>query len=131
MRWSRYRTTTIFSAIAVVFLHVGHAVAHHAEATFDHSKILFVTGTIREFLLANPHTLIYLGVTDSSGRTDVIVFQGGPAVVMTRNGWSRDSLKVGDKVRIDYTPRRDQKPGGMVITATRDGGEKFTWRPLS
>jgi hypothetical protein len=121
----------ICSAFAVMLLHMECAVAHHAEATFDHGRVLSVAGTIKEFLLANPHTLIYLEVTDSSGKTDLAVFQGGSAIVMTRNGWSRNSLMVGEKIHIDYYPRRDKKPGGMLITATRENGEKLTWRPLS
>jgi diphthamide biosynthesis methyltransferase len=122
---------SICCAFAVTLLHMEYAVAHHAEVTFDHSRVLSVIGTIKEFLLANPHTLIYLEVTDSSGKTDLAGFQGGSAIVMTRNGWSRNSLMVGDKIHIDYYPRRDQKPGGMLITATRENGEKLTWRPLS
>jgi hypothetical protein len=114
-----------------MLLHMEYAVAHHAEATFDHRRVMSVAGTIKEFLLANPHTLIYLEVTDSSGKIDLAVFQGGSAIVMTRNGWSRNSLMVGDKIHIDYYPRRDKKPGGMLITATRENGEKLTWRPLS
>src|SRR5882757_6117750 len=115
MRFAVYRSMTICCAFAVMLLHMEHALAHHAEATFDLSRVLSVTGTIKEYLLANPHTLIYLEVTDSSGKTDLAVFQGGSAMVMTRNGWSRSSLKVGDKIQIDYYPRRDKKPGGMLI----------------
>jgi hypothetical protein len=126
-----YRSITICSALAVMLLHMEHALAHHAEATFDLSRVLSVTGTVKEYLLANPHTLIYLEVTDSNGQADLAVFQGGSAIVMTRSGWSRNSLKVGDKIHIDYYPRRDKKPGGMLITATREDGEKLTWRPLS
>lgn len=125
------RSMAICVAVAVMLCHMEYAAAHHAEATFDHSRVLSVTGTVKEFLLANPHTLIYLEVTDSSGKTDLAVFQGGSAIVMTRYGWSRNSLMVGDKIHIDYYPRRDQKPGGLLVAATRENGEKLTWRPLS
>ena len=131
MKSTKFGCIKFWSALAVMLLYVGDAVAHHAEAAYDHSRVLSVTGTIKEFLLANPHTLIYLEVTDSSGQTDLAVFQCGSAIVMTRSGWSRNSLKAGDKIYIDYYPRRDKKPGGMLITATREDGEKLTWRPLS
>src|SRR5258708_13984911 len=104
MRYGSCRSTTICCAFAVMLLHVEFALAHHAEATFDLSRVLSVTGTVKEYLLANPHTLIYLEVTDSSGQADLAVFQGGSAIVMTRNGWSRNSLQVGDKIHISYNP---------------------------
>jgi hypothetical protein len=119
------------AALALLLLCGSRVLAHHAEAVFDRSQVLSVTGTVKGFLWANPHTLIYLEVADSSGRTDVNVFEGGSAVVMRRYGWSRDSLKVGDKLSISYHPRRDRKPGGLLITATLADGKKLGWQPVT
>ena len=119
----------LWVALTLGLLSGTRVLAHHAEAVYDHSRALSVTGTVKEFLWANPHALIYLEITDARGRTDVSVFEGGSAIVMTRNGWSRDSLKVGDKLAIDYYPRRDKKPGGMLVTATLADGTKLGWRP--
>jgi hypothetical protein len=121
----------IWGALALTLLLVDHAVAHHAEAMFDHSRTLSVTGTVKEYLWANPHVLIYLEITDARGRSDVSVFEGGSAIVMKRNGWTRDSLSVGDKLAISYSPRRDGKPGGMLLTATLSDGKTLGWRPAA
>jgi hypothetical protein len=90
-----------------------------------------VIGTVKEFLWANPHTLIYLEVPGISGKSDVLAFEGGSAGIMRRNGWSRRSVKVGDKLTIEFHPRRDKKPGGMLITATLTDGTKLGWQPAT
>ena len=114
-------------AMAVMFLFAGCALAHHAEGGFDRTRVISVTGTVKQFLWANPHAQIYLEVTDSNGSTDVDVFYGGSVIVMRRSGWSQGSLKVGDKLTIDFYPRRDHKRGGMWITVTKTNGEKLVW----
>jgi len=106
------------------------ALAHHAEAMFDRSALLSSSGTVKEFLWANPHTLIYLAVSDASGAPHVVVFECGSASVMKRDGWSRDTIKVGEKLTVSYYPRRDLKPGGMLATATFADGTKLGWRTM-
>jgi hypothetical protein len=119
----------IWSALAPMLLYTSHLTAHHAEAAFDHKRLASVPGSVKEFLWANPHSLIYLEVTTASGPIDVSVFEGGSVNAMRRYGWSARSLKPGDKVTIDYYPRRDQKPGGMLVAATLSDGKKLTWQP--
>src|ERR1039458_1896729 len=121
----------IRNAFVLALLYAGQAVAHHAEAVFDQRQILSVTGTVKAFVWANPHSLIYLEVTGASGQTDVSVFEGGSAVVMKRSGWARVSLKVGDKSAADYHPRIDKKPGGQFVTATLPDGTKLAWRAVT
>jgi hypothetical protein len=103
--------------------------AHHAEALFDHSQTQSVSGTVMEFLWANPHTNIYLEVTDAAGHSNVAIFEGGSAIAMRRAGWSRQTIAVGDKLSVSFYPRRDQKSGGQLIAATLTDGRVLRWRP--
>lgn len=103
--------------------------AHHAEALFDHSQTRSVTGTVTEYLWANPHTNIFLEVTDASGHTSVAVFEGGSAIAMRRAGWTRESMSVGDKLAISYYPRHDLKPGGQLLSAALADGRMLRWQP--
>jgi hypothetical protein len=102
--------------------------AHHAGALFDHSQTLAANGNVREYLWANPHTNIYLEVADGAGRSDLLIFEGGPAIAMRRSGWAQDTLKVGDKINIRYYPRRDLKPGGQLVSATLADGRTLNLR---
>jgi hypothetical protein len=117
----------IWSALALMLLYASHATAHHAEAAYRQNTLASVPGTVKEFLWANPHALVYLEVTEPSGQVDVNVFEGGSVQVMKRMGWSAGSLKAGDRVTIDYHPRRDKAPGGMLVAATLADGRKLTW----
>ncbi len=119
---------TLRAALALTAFLAGHAGAHHAESVYDHGRVLSTSGAVKEFLWANPHVLVYLEVTDDKGRTDVNIFECGAVIVMMRNGWSRESLKVGDKLLITYSPRRDARPGGMLLTATDARGRTLGWQ---
>jgi len=105
------------------------SMAHHAEALFDHSRTQSVAGTVMEYLWANPHTNIYLELTDTDGRSSVAVFEGGSAIAMRRAGWTRESLAVGDKLAVSFYPRRDLKSGGQLIAATLTDGRVLRWQP--
>lgn len=118
----------IWKALVPMLLYTSYVTAHHAEAAFDQNKLASVPGTVKEFLWANPHALVYLEVIGPSGRIDVNVFEGGSVQAMRRKGWSDASLKSGDKVTIDYHPRRDKAPGGMLVAATLADGKKLTWQ---
>ena len=116
-------TALLLSTLVLV-----QAQAHHAEAMFDHTHPLTVTGAVKNYLWANPHTLIYLETTAPSGKPEVIVFEGGPASIMKTHGWTRVTLKAGDKLTLTYYPRRDGKSGGMLLTATTTDGKIMSWR---
>jgi Family of unknown function (DUF6152) len=118
----------IWSALALMLLYASYVTAHHAEAAFDHYKLASVPGTVKEFLWANPHALVYLEVTGPRHQIDVNVFECGSVQAMKRKGWSAVSLKPGDTVTIDYHPRRDKTPGGMLVAATLADGKKLTWQ---
>lgn len=116
-------------ALALTVLCARQAVGHHAEGEFAHNRLTSAVGTVKEYLWVNPHALIYLQVTSASGRTEVTIFEGGSVKLMKRAGWTSNSLKPGDKVTVDYHPRRDKRPGGMFVTATLADGQKLTWQP--
>ena len=118
----------IRTAFALTALLAASASAHHAESAYDHSKVSSASGTVKEFLWANPHVLVYLEVADDRGHTDVDAFECGSAITMIRNGWSRKSLRVGDKLVVTYYPRRDARPGGMLLTATDARGRTLVWQ---
>ena len=109
---------------AALALGCGPALAHHSFAMFDQSKQVTLAGTVREFQFTNPHAFIEL---------DVVGPGGGPAVDwsielnspnnLRRQGWTRDSLKPGDKITAVIAPVKDGKTGGLFIYATLAGGK--------
>ena len=100
----------------------GCCIAHHSFATFDMSKQMTVTGTVKEFQWQNPHIWIYLVVKDKE-QADVWEVEGGSLVGLKREGWTKDAFKPGDKVTITIHPKRDGTHGGSFIQGIMADGK--------
>lgn len=82
--------------------------AHHSfEAEFDRTKQVTLTGTVTKFEWMNPHIWIYMDVKGPDGKIEKWQFEGGAPNMLKRNGWSRDSLKVGDVATIQGALAKD------------------------
>ena len=99
------------------------ASAHHSFAMFDFSKTVTLKGTVKEFQWTNPHVILWVE-TDPAGADPGVLWSAeltSPGNLM-RNGWSRHSLKEGDKIELELNPLRDGKHGGgfhkAVLVAT-------------
>jgi hypothetical protein len=75
--------------------------AHHSFAADDGAKPIMLSGTITRFVWMNPHTRIYLDVTDASGLVAKWECEGSAPGGLLSNGWSKESLKPGDDVTIE------------------------------
>jgi hypothetical protein len=99
--------------------------AHHSAARFDLSiRDNFVTGVVKEWKAANPHTIIVLEVADEKGTRD-IEFEGHSRNNYYRSGWREGMVKVGDKITLQSAPTRDGSDGGYALGVTAADGTKF------
>lgn len=73
-----------------------------------------MTGVVREFQWTNPHTWVEIEITTPNG-IEAWSLEGGSVNSIKRQGWSRTSLKPGDKVRVLINPMRDGKKGGALL----------------
>lgn len=99
------------------------AVAHHSTAMFDYSKDKKLNGVIRAFQWTNPHSFIQVLVPDEKGGQQEWSVECGTPTQMSMTGWTKDSLKPGDKVTISIAPLRDGTNGGTLRTATLPDGK--------
>jgi hypothetical protein len=103
------------------------AAAHHSFASYDHSKTLSLKGTVKTFQWTNPHVVIWIVVQPVGGGApeEWSVETTSPGV-LTRSGWTRHSVKVGDRVQVDFNPLRDGSHGGGLNSVTLlDTGKKL------
>jgi Family of unknown function (DUF6152) len=98
------------------------AQAHHSFATFDVTKLVTLVGTVKEFQWTNPHTWIFITVPKDGGAEDWEI-EGGPVIGLKRDGWSKDSIKAGDKITLVVHPKRDGSHGGSFLQATTADGK--------
>jgi hypothetical protein len=99
-------------------------VAHHSfSAEFDASKPFKMTGTVTKVEWMNPHTFFYIDVTDEKTKkvTNWAMEMGSPNGLM-RQGWTRNTMKIGDKVSVEGSLAKDGSPTGnaraVVLTST-------------
>jgi Family of unknown function (DUF6152) len=83
-------------------------VAHHSfAAEFDSAKPVSLQGVVTKLDWMNPHIWIYLDTKDDSGTVAHWQCEGGPPNALTRNGWTRDALKIGDQASIEGFRSKD------------------------
>jgi hypothetical protein len=88
------------------------AQAHHSLAIFDQAHPLELIGTVEEFKFSNPHTFIVLRVKGDNARPVVWRLEGQSANSLRWSGWSPESLKPGDQLRVTIDPLQSGAPGG-------------------
>jgi Family of unknown function (DUF6152) len=97
--------------------------AHHSMAGFDRTKTVNVSGTVKQFKWANPHSWIELEVANNKGGTDVWNFEMMPPSYLINSGWKSNSIKAGDKVKVTAAPFKDGSPGGLFRNLTLPSGQ--------
>ena len=97
--------------------------AHHSfAAEFDSSKPLTLTGIVTKVEWMNPHTYFYVDVKDDqSGKVQSWACEMGSPNGLTRQGWTRNTLKVGMKVSFDGTRAKDGTYRANARNVTVDG----------
>lgn len=98
------RMKAICSFLAWSWLAVMPALAHHSfDAEYDDTKIVTLTGVVTNVEWINPHAFISISFKDESGVTKEFKVELGPPYALTRGGWKRDTVKIGDKVTMQDT----------------------------
>ena len=94
--------------------------AHHSFAMFDPARAMTFQATVRNFQWTAPHAILWV----EAGR----VGNYAPGVWslelptspgnLSKMGWSRTSLKPGDRVIVDINPIRDGRRSGQFKKVT-------------
>jgi Family of unknown function (DUF6152) len=103
--------------------------AHHSEAAeYDANKPVRVTGVVRKVEWTNPHIWFYVeGKDEVSGLAAVWGFSGAAPNGLRRRGVTKDSLKVGDTVKVQGIRAKDGSPNAASRGVTfSDGRQVFT-----
>jgi hypothetical protein len=118
------RSTPALLIGAALFLFAQDAaVAHHSYAMFDHSRTVTVEGTVARLEWVNPHVFVWVYVKNEKSKAyDLYGFENGPVTMMMRAGWSSETLKPGEKVRVQFFPLADGRTGGYFIRAMHEDG---------
>jgi hypothetical protein len=91
--------------------------AHHSfAAEFDGSRSVRLTGTITRIEWSNPHSYFFIDVKDDRGNAVNWGCEGAGPGALTRRGWKKGDVKLGDTLIVDGYPAKD---GSHLIDARR------------
>jgi hypothetical protein len=88
------------SLVFGVLMFTGLLSAHHGTSVFNMDTLTTVKGTVTKFEFMNPHALIFVDVPDNKGNLEHWIAEESSNNHLSRSGWSKNTLNVGDQVTI-------------------------------
>ena len=122
------KSTTSLAALLVAFCFAASAFSHHASVGIDRTKTVTVEGVIKEFRWGNPHSWIEMEVVNSGGKAELWNLEMLPPSYLIPAGWTRSTVKVGDRVKVTANGFIDGSPGGLFVSITLPGGKTLGQR---
>ena len=107
------------AAIAVPML------AHHSfDAEYDRTKSIVLKGVVTKVEWTNPHARFYMEVKGDDGKVINWNLEMGSPNSLTRAGWKRDALKVGDEVTVNASLAKDGSKMANARNITLKDGKR-------
>ena len=95
--------------------------AHHSHANYEPTAWTDLTGTVKQIDWLNPHVWVYIAVGDNAAQTKTWSLEGGAPGALIRGGWSKDSVKIGDKISVKCHRLKDGSDGCLLGFLTTQG----------
>jgi len=97
--------------------------AHHSQSEYDLRAKVEVEGSVTKVEWRSPHAWIYVDVINEKGEKVNWSFELPSPVTLMRRGWTRDSLKPGDRVKVSGAPAKNF-PTIAIANFIRDANGK-------
>jgi Family of unknown function (DUF6152) len=101
--------------LAIAALAVAPVFAHHGDAGRYEDTVVVMDGTVVSLQLTDPHSVIVYDVTGGDGKTVRWQAELTGRSALGRQGWTRNTLKAGDKIKLTG---RKVKSGAPYLNLT-------------
>jgi hypothetical protein len=114
----------ILTGIALLAV-VGVGYAHHPfAAEYDWTKPVTFTGTVTKLNWMNPHVSLQVDAKDDSGEMKHWTLEMGSLAALTRAGWTKNTVKMGDTVTVEgWLSRSDKNKANVKSVKLANGKE--------
>ncbi len=104
--------------LSLIVLCCALAYAHHGTSNYAiGAEAITLTGTVTEFVWANPHVYVLFDVKDDKGNVVHWAGEMNSPGVLKAAGWSKNTLKAGDQVTMGIRPNKFGTPVGLLSRA--------------
>jgi len=111
--------TRTLAVLALFMVAITGAEAHHSSAMYDQEKTLTLRGVVTQLRWTSPHVNVSVLADAGRGQAGVAwVLEATSPGNLMRAGWTRASIKVGDRVSVLVAPLRDGTHGGWCRGVT-------------
>ena len=124
------RAVAIAVVSVVVLLSARTAESHHSNVAYEVTKVITVTGVVKDFQWVNPHTWLHVVVDDGKGGKVEWAAEGRAPGILLRAGWTRSSLKAGETVTVDMSPAKDGTHVSIIARVTKADGTILSNQPV-
>jgi len=119
MNLASLKQSSMAVVLAAMICAAAPVLAHHSFAMFEPTKTLTFKGTVKTFQWTNPHVILWVLVQpEGGGAAQEWSLETTSPGVLTRAGWTRQSIKAGDRVSVVLSPLRDGSHGGSLNSVT-------------
>ena len=99
----------------------GPAAAHHSYSMFDMTRTVVLNATVAQFRWQNPHAFIRVTVP-AGGATEEWSIEMTSPNNLVQEGWTRTTLRTGDRVQLYVHPLRGGTRGGSYVGVRKADG---------
>jgi hypothetical protein len=100
------------------------AFAHHTHALYEPNMRIDLEGTVKEAHWINPHSWLYLIVTNDAGQEEEWALEARAPFRLAEQGWDLDAIQPGDRISVTVKPLRRGR-GGLLGTIRMEDGSVF------
>ena len=110
-------------AIAILVGFSTPAGSHHSGSMYEYGKSISLNGVVTRVRWVNPHVYFEIRPSDENKDDEPWVVEAEPPAIMSRFGWSSNSIVVGDSVTINAMPPKNpaRKMAFGVSAVTANG----------
>jgi len=120
------KSTSLFLTACIFILNATPVMPHHGRSNFLYDVTNSIEGKITYFKWSNPHVYMEVTTTNENNETETWLIEGGTLIALKKQGWMKDSIKLGDDVVVVGTPHKNSKKRHLLLEhIVRKDGETF------
>jgi hypothetical protein len=124
----RHTMLTPMGLILIVFTAGMPVFAHHSFSAYYHEEqSVTISGQVKEFVYRSPHAIVMVDVRDAEGRTRTYAAEFANPNRLSREGFTKDTLKPGDFITVVGSPGRNASEYKIHLKRLQRPSDGFSW----